>query len=91
MTLPTRRNTTIGVVLMSVALTSCAASPDAPTSSPTDDAASAPAAPAASPGAEPSAAGDYCDGRYSATGWYGSLPSHQDVTLTIRGTARENT
>jgi uncharacterized protein with FMN-binding domain len=28
--------------------------------------------------------GDYRDGRYSATGWYGSLPSHQDVTLTIR-------
>ena len=26
---------------------------------------------------------DYTDGEYSATGWYGGLPSHQDVTLTI--------
>lgn len=26
---------------------------------------------------------DYRDGEYDATGWYGSLPSHQDVTLTI--------
>ena len=25
----------------------------------------------------------YRDGEYSATGWYGSLPSHHDVTLTI--------
>jgi uncharacterized protein with FMN-binding domain len=25
----------------------------------------------------------YVDGEYSARGWYGSLPSHQDVTLTI--------
>jgi uncharacterized protein with FMN-binding domain len=24
------------------------------------------------------------DGDYSATGWYGSLPSHQDVTLTVQ-------
>jgi uncharacterized protein with FMN-binding domain len=27
----------------------------------------------------------YRDGEYSATGWYGSLPSHHDVTLTIEG------
>lgn len=26
---------------------------------------------------------DYRDGEYSATGWYGSLPSHHDATLTI--------
>jgi uncharacterized protein with FMN-binding domain len=25
----------------------------------------------------------YRDGEYSATGWYGSAPSHHDVTLTI--------
>ena len=25
----------------------------------------------------------YVDGEYSARGWYGSLPSHQDVTLTV--------
>lgn len=28
---------------------------------------------------------DYTDGTYEATGWYGSLPSHQDVTLTLEG------
>ena len=28
-------------------------------------------------------ASDYDDGEYSATGWYGSLPSHHDVTLTL--------
>lgn len=27
---------------------------------------------------------DYRDGEYRATGWYGSLPSHHDVALTIR-------
>jgi uncharacterized protein with FMN-binding domain len=27
----------------------------------------------------------YADGRYSATGWYGGLPSHHDVTLTLEG------
>lgn len=26
---------------------------------------------------------EFADGEYSATGWYGSLPSHHDVTLTI--------
>jgi len=25
----------------------------------------------------------YIDGQYTATGWYGSLPSHHDVTLSI--------
>ena len=34
---------------------------------------------------QPSAASDFADGEYSATGWYGSLPSHHDVTLTIEG------
>lgn len=27
----------------------------------------------------------YDDGAYTARGWYGSLPSHQDVTLTVEG------
>ena len=27
--------------------------------------------------------GSYRDGTYEATGWYGGLPSHHDVTLTI--------
>lgn len=40
--------------------------------------------PAASPSPAPSAdTADYRDGTYEATGWYGSLPSHQDVTLII--------
>ena len=39
-----------------------------------------------SPDPAPTAsAADYADGTYEATGWYGSLPSHQGVTLTIDG------
>lgn len=37
----------------------------------------------ASPEKEPDVS-DYLDGVYTATGWYGSLPSHHDVTLTIQ-------
>jgi uncharacterized protein with FMN-binding domain len=44
------------------------------------------AAPSGTPPAAPSAeASAYRDGDYSATGWYGSLPSHHDVTLSIEG------
>ena len=43
-----------GVMLMTLATSSCAAS-----------------------------SAGYTDGEYSATGWYGSLPSHHDVTLTV--------
>ena len=35
----------------------------------------------------PSADSGYRDGEYSARGWYGSLPSHHDVTLTIEDDA----
>jgi len=31
----------------------------------------------------PGDASDYRDGQYTATGWYGSLPSHQGVILTV--------
>jgi uncharacterized protein with FMN-binding domain len=34
---------------------------------------------------EQTADAGYRDGVYSATGWYGGLPSHHDVTLTIEG------
>ena len=27
--------------------------------------------------------GQFRDGEYTATGWYGSLPSHHDVTVTV--------
>lgn len=40
------------------------------------------AAPAES-GTPPEPETVYRDGAYSATGWYGSLPSHHDVTLTV--------
>ena len=43
-----------GVMLMTLATSSCAAS-----------------------------SAGYTDGEYTATGWYGSLPSHHDVTLTV--------
>jgi uncharacterized protein with FMN-binding domain len=51
------------------------------------DAVPDPAAPSGTPRAAPSATSPdatvYRDGEYSATGWYGSLPSHHDVTLSI--------
>lgn len=34
-------------------------------------------------GEESGTISSYRDGEYTARGWYGSLPSHQDVTLTI--------
>ncbi len=39
---------------------------------------------AAAPAEDADAVNDYRDGQYTATGWYGSLPSHHDVTLTIQ-------
>jgi len=54
----------------------------APTASATPDAAASPA-PSASPQPTEEQALSYRDGQYSATGWYGGLPSHQDVTLTV--------
>ncbi|MCU1406327.1 MAG: hypothetical protein JWQ43_2630 [Glaciihabitans sp.] len=39
--------------------------------------------PSTTPGATDTA-DVYRDGEYTATGWYGSLPSHHDVTLTIQ-------
>jgi uncharacterized protein with FMN-binding domain len=65
-----RRSAVLGVALLGAALTSCAA-------------AETPAPTPASTG-EADTVNDYQDGQYDATGWYGSLPSHHDVTLTIR-------
>ncbi|WP_213814584.1 hypothetical protein [Glaciihabitans sp. dw_435] len=50
---------------------------------------SSPATPSTAPNrdntttATPFAAAEFVDGEYSATGWYGSLPSHQDVTVGV--------
>jgi uncharacterized protein with FMN-binding domain len=57
------------------------ASTDAPTGRPTDE-----AMPGGAPTTAPPATvegPDYRDGEYTARGWYGGLPSHQDVTLTL--------
>ncbi|WP_318391126.1 hypothetical protein [Microbacterium maritypicum] len=66
----------VGIVASAVSIAACAGSDDARPD------VSAPSAP-------PRVEGDtvttdtYRDGEYSARGWYGSLPSHHDVTLTI--------
>jgi len=62
-----------GTIAVAVALTGCAAESE---SEP---------APTSTPSAEP--ASGYRDGEYSARGWYGGLPSHHDVTLTIENGA----
>jgi uncharacterized protein with FMN-binding domain len=74
--------------------TNPATSPDTSAGSSTESASEAatenertasPSPPAQAPesGARNDTAGSYRDGEYSATGWYGSEPSHHDVTLTI--------
>lgn len=59
-----------GALIAGVSLAACGAES---TPRPTGD---------SSTGPEPAEV-DYRDGEYDATGWYGSLPSHHDVTLTI--------
>ncbi|MCS5498338.1 hypothetical protein NY547_13890 [Cnuibacter physcomitrellae] len=72
----------LGALALTASLSACSASPDPdprPSSAPSDPSGSA-TAPSVAPSA---AASGYRDGRYTATGWYGSLPSHQDVTLAL--------
>jgi uncharacterized protein with FMN-binding domain len=70
-------------VALAITLTGCSAETGAIDSAPAED------DPSSSSSATPSAvatdapSSSYRDGEYSATGWYGSLPSHHDVTLTI--------
>ncbi|SMQ58159.1 hypothetical protein SAMN06295909_0114 [Plantibacter sp. VKM Ac-1784] len=68
--------TFVGGALVVVAVSGCAGEADPSPSrvaGPQQDSMQTPATP------------DYKDGDYTATGWYGSLPSHQDVTLSIAG------
>jgi hypothetical protein len=55
-----------------------------PASTPAEGPTTTPALPA-EPTTPAATAPTYRDGEYLATGWYGSLPSHHDVTLTIAG------
>jgi uncharacterized protein with FMN-binding domain len=70
-----------GAVLVALSVTACA--PEMPASEPappqettTETEGSSAVAPTVVPT-------EYRDGEYTATGWYGSAPSHHDVTLTI--------
>lgn len=67
----------VGVMMVGAGLVGCAADTGPATTGPI------PPTPA-SPASDTSAT-DYIDGTYAATGWYGSLPSHQDVTLALEG------
>ena len=68
----------LGTVALGIGLASCSAQTDDSTA-PTEPPAPAPSAQSPVPTTA------YIDGQYSATGWYGGLPSHHDVTLTIDG------
>jgi uncharacterized protein with FMN-binding domain len=85
---PTRITTiSAGTLALTLSLASCSADEAPPTNSssmqgeqaypsePRDEAMTSPT-PAPTTQA-------YRDGEYSATGWYGSAPSHHDVTVTI--------
>jgi len=75
-----------GALLLTLGLSACAASPESTTPEPatpeTQDTVTPPTADTA-----PAINSGYRDGEYSATGWYGGLPSHHDVTLTIESGA----
>ncbi|WP_206475570.1 hypothetical protein [Microbacterium sp. KRD172] len=68
----------VGVAMLGAGVVGCAAGPSTEPASPV----SSPRPSTVTP-ADPTA--EYIDGTYEATGWYGSLPSHQDVTLTLEG------
>ena len=68
----TRTKTTLGAAVMVAAIGMSGCSAEAPRPAPTQQPEQT----------GPSGSG-YRDGVYSATGWYGGLPSHHDVTLTI--------
>lgn len=70
----------LGALTLSATLAACAPqaqTPPASAANSPEPSSTASATPA------PDAVGAYVDGTYSATGWYGSLPSHHDVTLTV--------
>jgi uncharacterized protein with FMN-binding domain len=75
----TRASIGAAVMIAAAGLTACSADPD---SAGAPDSTDAPE-PTATPDAPDASSTGYRDGEYSATGWYGSLPSHHDVTLTI--------
>jgi uncharacterized protein with FMN-binding domain len=83
-----------GALALSLGLGLAACSTTLPSTSPSTPAAEEPMSTPPSPpagtsqpqdtgAATPETPDRYRDGEYTATGWYGSLPSHHDVTLTI--------
>jgi uncharacterized protein with FMN-binding domain len=69
-----------GAALLALALTACTA---APATAPAETDSSPAATPETQDTVTPDSTSTYNDGEYAATGWYGGLPSHHDVTLTI--------
>jgi uncharacterized protein with FMN-binding domain len=83
---PTPATISAGTLLIAISLSACT------TASPQDDSASdantnSPVTPSQAAATTPPPLADgttgYRDGTYTATGWYGSKPSHHDLTLTI--------
>jgi len=71
-------------MLLALGLTACSVDSTDRSAPPSAGQPSGSAAPESEATVAPAPAADgYEDGEYSATGWYGSLPSHHDVTLTI--------
>jgi uncharacterized protein with FMN-binding domain len=76
------RSVQLSAGLATLALTFAATACSTPTATVGPDSAASPA-PAAPTEPTQEDALSYRDGQYTATGWYGGLPSHQDVTLTV--------
>jgi uncharacterized protein with FMN-binding domain len=80
-----------GTLTVAATLTGCSAGDRAaedPATTPAAVASTAPTLQQSEPSTStPEAEGEYRDGEYTARGWYGGLPSHHDVTLTIKDDA----
>ncbi|MBG6218508.1 uncharacterized protein with FMN-binding domain [Arthrobacter sp. CAN_A6] len=79
-----RSTTTIrgaGTLLMALIVTAC--TPEIPISERAPTQGTTAERQASSTPAPTASLAQYRDGQYTATGWYGSAPSHHDVTLTI--------
>mgnify|MGYP003494088353 FL=1 len=68
-------------LVLAFGLPACSARPEAETQS--SPASEAPQETSQESPQESPPAATYADGKYQATGWYGGLPSHIEVTLTL--------
>lgn len=75
----------IGTIAVGLSLASCVPEPNEETRPKSSAPSATTQDEARTPLTRDTATPSYDDGTYEARGWYGGLPSHQDVTLAIEG------